>query len=359
MEKLKNWCKIKLILILGLGLFINFNTLAFNDICSIEKKRALTISFDLSSKDKIKIDNKFGDVKVKFWDKKMVKVEVLIIANAPTESKVKDFLEMVNIESNKENSIVQFTTIIDCDSYSYNNNISWGNNKEDKNQVEVNYLVYMPNENDLNIKNSFGDIYVPEFLSELVIKQNYGTLFAEKILNSSSSISINYGKAYIKKFEGQNLSSNYSTLIIDEAKNTNISNKYGKININNVENVDGVISYSTGSFSGLKNKINLNISYSNDFKLGKIEDAVSELMIKNNYSNLRFPVNDKLNFDFDIKMNHSKLEVNSEKIENLLEEIKVNHNKYGNSKTFKSLPNKNQNKTKIVIVSNFGDIEFN
>ena len=150
----------------------------------IEKKKSLSYSYQLKSTDPIHIENHYGDVKVKFWNKNEVLVNITVTANAPTEQKVDAFLSIVDIQTRKNNGEVRFETNLNCLESAFKDNVSKSNTKEDKNFLKVNYQVYMPEGHDLTVNNSHGDVYIPVFTAILHIKQDYGNLFADHLTNT-------------------------------------------------------------------------------------------------------------------------------------------------------------------------------
>jgi len=144
----------------------------------------LSYSYQLKSTDPIHIENHYGDVKVKFWNKNEVLVNITVTANAPTEQKVDAFLSIVDIQTRKNNGEVRFETNLNCLESAFKDNVSKSNTKEDNNFLKVNHQVYMPEGHDLTVNNSHGDVYIPVFTAILHIKQDYGNLFADHLTNT-------------------------------------------------------------------------------------------------------------------------------------------------------------------------------
>jgi predicted molibdopterin-dependent oxidoreductase YjgC len=100
MKNQLNWLKIS---ILGslLVVFAIGSVTAHEDELNrskwIEKQKKVTYSYSLRPSDKININNQFGDVKMKLWQENSIKVDIIITANAPTESRAVEFLRMVEI----------------------------------------------------------------------------------------------------------------------------------------------------------------------------------------------------------------------------------------------------------------------
>src|SRR6218665_2286241 len=117
MEKLKRWCSLstkKRGVFWVLFLLTATQTFAMPDDKEwIEKKKNVNLSYPVSSSDKVSLNNQFGDIKVAFWDKKEVKVEVLIVANASSDDRASDFINSVDVVGKKDDGQVSIKTIIE------------------------------------------------------------------------------------------------------------------------------------------------------------------------------------------------------------------------------------------------------
>lgn len=67
----------------------------------IEKRKVYSKSYSISGSDKISIENQFGEVMIKTWDKNEVKMEVTIIATSNTEERAQEILDRISIEDSK------------------------------------------------------------------------------------------------------------------------------------------------------------------------------------------------------------------------------------------------------------------
>lgn len=324
----------------------------------IEKQKKVTISYALKPSDKININNQFGDVKMKLWQENSIKVEVVITANAPTEARAIEFLRMVEIANNYVNNEVSFKTILNKQNSTYSNNLNWTSKTEDKNQLRVDYLVYLPKNHALTIDNSFGDIYLPSMESAVTLTQNHGTLFAENITHDDSNVQINYGKAFIKSMHGGDLKAEYSALHLNEANKTRLENRSGKIQIKDLIDVDGILSYSSGVLENIKEAANFKIDFSNGLRLVNIDENVKLLEINANCSSFELPVNSNSEFNFDVKSENGHVNFPENR------EIRFSRNSDSGTKSntiknfYSGSMGDSKNKTKIIINSRFGNVKI-
>lgn len=128
--------------------------------------------------------------------------------NSPSEEKASSFLNLVSVSNNKEAGNVIFKTNINPSYSKFKLSNALSKDKSKETNLRIDYVVYMPQENELNLNNSFGDVYLPEFSSVLNLNQSYGVLYADNISNGLSKVSVNFGKANIHSMNGGDLRSN-------------------------------------------------------------------------------------------------------------------------------------------------------
>jgi hypothetical protein len=326
----------------------------------VRKQKKVTYSYSLKPSDKININNQFGDVKMKLWQKNSIRVEVVITANAPTESRAVGFLRMVEIANRYAAGEVSFETILNTQNSAYKNNLNWTSREENKNQLQVDYLVYLPKNHALTIDNSFGDIYLPSIESSVKLRQNHGTLFAENITHDDSNVEINFGKAFIKSMHGGDLKAEYSVLHLNEANKTRLENRSGKIQIKELIDVDGIISYSTGFLETIKEAANFKIDFSNGLRLGTIDKDVKVIEIDCNYSSFELPTNTNSEFDFDVKTVNGKVKFpeNREVRFSRNSDTEAKMGTYAPKSFYSGSMGDSKNKTKIIINSRYGNVKI-
>lgn len=316
----------------------------------IEKTKKVTYSYNLKADTPISIRNHYGDVKVKFWKSKSVKVDIQITANAPSEERVKSFLDIVEIKSNDEDGLISFETDLHCLDSDFKNNISKGENDEDKNFLRVDYLVYMPEGHNLTVNNSNGVVYIPEFTAVLNITQEYGDFYADHLSNNQSKIEVNFGKAFIKSMKGGELSSTQTKLVIDKAENLKMTNSCGKIQVLEANNINLKASYTKGYIGKINQSCKLNVNYSKEFTLGEIMDEVDQLEIESSHTNLRLPVCTNSQYYILADTKHTDLVMKDKPKVQMVSSV-------NNTPVNISEASSKQNSTKVILTSRYGKVE--
>ncbi|WP_337042584.1 DUF4097 family beta strand repeat-containing protein [Emticicia sp. 17c] len=359
MEKLKRWCSTctRMRGVYWLLLLLTYvPAFAHDDDNQVEKKKTVSFSYPVSSADKISLNNQFGDIKVSFWDKKEVRVEIFIIANASSEERATDFINTVNVSGKKEEGMVFVKTNIERSS-----NRNWSN-KGDKHSLKIDYAVFMPKSNALQVKNSFGNVYLPTFSTPLRVDQSYGKLVTEDILTPEADINLAFcPNSYIKSMVGGRLKASYSGIKMEKADDFDFNNSFGDISIKEVGKIDAKISYSSGSIGLLKESGNLKLDFSGDFKLGSLGRNVKELDIKANYSPVALDLDDNVTYDFDVKAHYGDFEYPKDKgisFSRNTETEKKNSYSFNPTKYYSGKVGKGSSNCKITVDSNFSTVKL-
>lgn len=270
-----------------------------------EKRKTYSKSYSLSNNQRVKIANKFGKVEVKAWDRNEVKVDVTIIAFSENERIAQGILDNITIESSDGNPVT-FTTKFQGNT----------NTKGQKSKMEINYIVYMPASNPLDIKNEFGSSSIPDWEGEVNIKQSFGPITTGK-LQKVKDMNVEFGS------------------LISSAIND------GRIRI----------SYSDMKVDNLSGNISSTIDFCKGTKVG-LNDNLEKLDMKVSYSDVSINVSSKLNTTLNIKTSFGNLKNNS-KVDIV---NKTKENKYGPTfdKTYSGT--QGSGKASVTISSSFGDI---
>ncbi|MCY7358671.1 MAG: hypothetical protein LH609_14680, partial [Rudanella sp.] len=249
---------------------------------AIEKKRTIIKMYDVDQKDKLQIDNQFGQVNVVLWDKSEIRVQIIVTANASTDDRAQEYLNSVEITDKREGDQIILRTELQKRSSSWGN---WSNGNGEKQYVRIDYTVQMPRNNALSIRNRFGNTNVASFRAPLNIYTRYGNFTADQLTGSQNDINVAYGNANIGNIEGGKLDIAYSNLDLDKANVIVLTNRFGKLKIGEVNKLDANISYSGASIGTLGESCKMQLNYSGGFKIGQLKSA-DNVDIQANYSSI-------------------------------------------------------------------------
>ena len=337
---------------------------------SFEKKKTITKTFTVVSKDRLNINNQHGEVKIELWDKNEIKVDITIISYGVSEAKAQELLDNVEITDNREGDKISFKTFIDSDnntSWGWGNNWTWNGRKDDesypknKKGIEVNYSVHMPRTNALSVSNKYGKTIIPQFDAPLRVTSNYGSFTSDRLKGLDKDIFVQYGSGNIKQMDDGDLHISYSKLNVDKADNLKLKNNYGSVTLDDINNLDGTFQYSSGKIGRINETGKLNISYSDAMQLSEMSKTLKSLDIKSNYTAVKLPVNGDCNADFEVTTTYANFRYPTGKLTFTVnpDENDDDDRRMGwqSTKTYKGKIGKGSG-TKITIKTNYAGVKF-
>jgi hypothetical protein len=309
-----------------------------NYIQGAEKIKVISKTYSADSKDKLSVSNQYGKITVNVWTKKEIKVEVEIKAYESSDDKAQDLLDEVSIAESRSGNVISFKTNIE------RNNTSWWshvkNGKEERRGVQVNYTIYMPSKNPLDISNRYGSTTLPDFDGPVNINSSYGSLTAQKLDNPANRVKVSYGSADIENFS-----------------NGNLDVSYGSLKLTNADKLNADIRYSSAKIDRLTNSGNLDVSYTGGFKINEVDKNVKNLVINSSYSSISLGIDNAASFDFDVTVSYAGFNYDDEKV-NITSKTPEDKEKGWNpTKNYKGHFGKGSD-SRVIIKSNYGGVKF-
>lgn len=248
----------------------------------IQKIKQFNLSFDAKNIVQVSVTNKFGNVTVVHWDKKTIKVDVTVKANAVNNVLIDKYLDNIDIKNSVKNNVLILHT------WMANSALIQARDRKTS-YCTVDYIIYMPNHINLQVNNSFGDVELPEFYAALQVSVEHGNLKAPVINNVNSNVTMRFSTAQIRELIGATLNSVNSNVKIYTVKNVDLNCEKGVLVVENLENIKAFLKYSKSVLNNLGEDIELNVSFTNDLKLGNLNQDLKKLMINTNYSDIQLP----------------------------------------------------------------------
>jgi hypothetical protein len=155
-----------------------------------EFKKVIVKEFSVHPGTNLGISSKYGKIVVHVWKKNDVKATITITGFGKNVEEAQSIAYMVDISVNNSGNNSSLQTIYNS-SGSGNKWFSWGNKKDSKDYVNIDY-----------------ELYVPESLAKLAIENNFGDVITDG-LSFPATISMNYCNYDIKEAEGLELNMNY------------------------------------------------------------------------------------------------------------------------------------------------------
>lgn len=209
----------------------------------------------------IVLANRYGAMKIETWDKNEVKVDVHVSVGSHSNEYAKQALEKISVTDKKEGDRIEYQTQIE--SWTYDNNGG--------HEFRIDYVVHLPANAKLIAENNFGPLTIGDYKGESELYCRYGTLTAGKLLNNKS-IAVHNGRAKIQQVNEGNVLFRYSRVDIEK----------------------------------LSGKISGGFEYCNSIDI-PVDNALTELELKNNYTNLYLMAAKDFSANYDITTNNARV----------------------------------------------------
>jgi hypothetical protein len=255
----------------------------------VEKRKTLVKVYTVDARDQLSVDNQYGQVKINLWDRKEIRVDVAVTANAPSDQRATDYLNAVTISEKREGSLITLRTLIDRSQFGSSNWNSWRGKPGEKNSIQIDYVVNMPKFNALMVKNTFGNTDIASFQAPLTVQSRYGNFSAHDLSNASNTIEVSYGSAKIGKMDGGKMEVRYSDFNLEQARTLLLVNKFGKLTIGEIGSLDADIDYSGATIGRVNESCKVNLSYSGNFQVERLPRSAENVTIKAAYSTVTLP----------------------------------------------------------------------
>jgi hypothetical protein len=164
------------------------------------KDKSFSKSYPVSPSEKLNIKNEFGSVEIKTWTRNEFKVDVAIEVSANSEDLAQRLLDAITISDKQDEGEVSCATSMQ----------SSDNGKEGKSNMTINYTVYMPASNPLQVQNEFGPTVIPDLSGALDISTKFGSLTTGTLTSPKNKIQVEFGNAKFESLSNMKTSIKYS-----------------------------------------------------------------------------------------------------------------------------------------------------
>jgi hypothetical protein len=230
------------------------------------KTKSVNKTYNVSSSDKLNIDNSFGRVEIHTWDKNEIKVDVTIEVSANSESLAQKMIDRISVSDEKNSKGISFETKMK----------DVNNTKDEKSSMSIDYSIYMPATNPLRVENEFGATVIPDYRGEVELVSKFGSLTAGNLSNVKS-ITVEFGKTKIESVNNGNLVIKYSNSTLGKLSgNIKINAEFSTNIIMNLDNsLTGLDVKASYSSLNLKPSSDMSASYSINTSFGSFKNRTT------------------------------------------------------------------------------------
>jgi hypothetical protein len=286
-----------------------------------EKRKSVNKTYKVSRTTVVKLSNSFGKIHVETWDKNEVKIDIDIIVRASNDDRAQDLLDKIRIEIDDDNPSagLSFETSI-------------GNNKSGRNtSFEINYDVSMPGYNSLELKNSFGDVYLSDLSGDADINVKYGNFNAGRLTGNSDidlsfgsgfseidamtkgDLKVSYSKLGVEEIGILDVHSSFSTFETGKAETIDLIAKYGEVDIGEIDVLEADVNFSGFELGKINKSLVLNIDYGGSLEIG-VGKTVQLLDITSSFGPVNIELDPGINAIVEARLSFCDLRYDEESI---------------------------------------------
>ncbi len=293
---------------------------------SSEKRKSFDKTYKVSKSDVLNIDNKFGNVHVNTWNRNEIQVKVDIISRANSEQTAQEMLNKINVTDSRSGNTIMVKT-----------EMGSVNSKSGHQSFEINYTVNMPEDNHLVVKNSFGNVYLPDMKGKVDLNVRHGAFKVGNLANASNSIKASFCQSTPNTIGYLNKGS------VDLA--------YSTLNLGNTNGVNGSSKFSDLKIGNLSEALEMDIKYGS-FRVDNVKKNFKTISVSGGFAPIQLHFEDDSAFDFNVNVQFADFKVDRNLVK--FTTLEKGHTsaeykgKYGNSTS----------KGSINITSKYNDVKF-
>ncbi len=328
-----------LLLLVVFGIAINASVKAQKD--KVEKKYHKEYSVTANSQ--LYLENKYGDIDVRNWDKNQVTIDVVITVKHHDRERAEKLLSFLDIEFSQEGDEIKAVTHIDS-KFSKSN---WSLFDNESKEFSIDYTVNMPTDMDLELRNKYGDAFINELSGHVIVYIKYGYLKVNKLLRGKTKpcneINIGYSKAEVTEVNWLKLDMSYSRIEFETAKAIMVMSKYSKLYLNDSRSIVAESKYDTyhigevdnfvftGAYGSLKfdqlNKtLKLDMKYTS-CRINYIPSGFEKINIENRYGDIKLGIDSNASYKIDGYAEYARIRIPSgSKVSRIEENTKLSIN---------------------------------
>lgn len=281
-----------------------------------QKKKYVEKSYSVTNSTKLRIDNKFGEVEINSWEKSEFSIKVEIIGKGRNEERAQRILDAIDIDIREGSSEIEFETEIAS------------NKNKNEEGFEINYTVYMPDVNPLEIKNSFGDVTMGNRDGDLKLTVAYGSMKVGDVKGEAdlklsfgsggvgtlgqSELTVKYSKLDVDGSTKMDLEQGFSDIELGTVGDLELESKYGKVEIEKADKVDAEAHFSGFEIEELTGSLELDCSYLGNFSIERLAKSFTLVDIDGRFGSYEIGLEPGLNADINAEFSFADLRVASD-----------------------------------------------
>ena len=286
--------------------------------------------FPLTAKGSLEIENRYGSIDVRNWDRDEISVDVIVkVVHADREAAERQ-LSFININfSQRENSVKVITEI---DQRISRRGSRWFSSDIDGQSISIDYTVYAPKESDFRITQRYGNIFINEATGHTFIDLRYGNLQANRIIRDNTrplseinlayatkatvtsadwlQVNVRYSDLFVEQCRALVVASSYSKLRVERASSIVTESRYSDFNLGQITNFVAESSYTHYTISRIDRILDVESRYGN-LMVDNVPAGFSKIRFVSSYGNMRAGIEADASYRIDATASYGSVNIPS------------------------------------------------
>ncbi len=328
-----------------------------------EENRTITKEYPMKNSGSLKISNEFGKIHFETWNQDKVSFAIEIMVMDPSEKRAKEKAEKIVPEFSQSGNRV----ICEIDIPGKINN----NGKTQ--QVEVNIKVQLPDGVSLDVKNSFGDVYLPDYSGKVQMNVQYGKLHAGDLIGPENELKLAFGGGSWGKIVNGDIDISYSEFDMGTCDKLLINSQfsqgeigdvadlqakvnYGGLEVGKVEKLQGDFQFSSVEIDRIGQEALIKSFYGDGVELKMVGKDFTKIDISAQFASVEMNFEEGASFKLEADMDFGDLDYR----EGDFMKISKEKDEYVPSATYKGIYGKKADpSSEVTIRGEYGSVEIN
>ena len=276
-------------------------------------------TYDIGKGITLSTETKYSDIELLTWEKDVVDIFVEVEVAASSDNKAREMLDKIEVQINKSGNTITLETEMEN---------GWSRNAK----VEINITIKAPKYINLDMENSYGDLFIQEISGLVLLDLKYSNLKAGLLSRGNEKpynmIDLAYSNAEVDEAGWVEVELSYSDLEINSSRMLFVESKYSKLigekagaiitegaydkyYIDEIDSFVAELRYSGLKFGVLNKTLSLHSTYTNA-KILKLSKDFEEVDASLSYGNIYMNVESGASYKFEGEAKYGHVNIDTD-----------------------------------------------
>lgn len=277
----------------------------------VEEVKVIEKSFNVNSSANLSINNKYGNVTMTTWDKNVIEIRVEIKVDGRDNDAVKQRLNSITVDfTGSASNVSAITKIPEI--------------KKGKTNISIHYTVKLPKNNNIDIRNRYGNLFLDELKGSSNINVDYGNITLGKLHNAlntinldyvtsakidyikSATVNVDYSKIEINKADVLTLNADYTDVNLGEINDLINNMDYGNLSVKKIDKVSNTADYTNVKIGTLTHSFVSSGDYG-AIAIQRVTKGFDKIIINSDYSGVNLGIDPSAGYSIIANMKYGDI----------------------------------------------------